>query len=310
MNEGYWQLRAASRNYFDSHQITTRMGNRIKALARAGHYEPVLDQQFKVAEEGRKEIGKQLTLIYRKQAPEAIRKFQSETTGLGELYVAQLVGVVGDFRTYTEAWWEETSSQPVPDSHKAVVNGHTGSSSHGKSDSQRTSDSSQMASDSQLGRENSPDSPDSQFSSEKRILVTGAVIPCGVRDIWSYCGHGDASRRRKRGMAQDDAFAAGNPLAKSIVHMMADFSCRLNGVADKNGRPRAMSPYYPLYINTKSAAAENHLEDWTPKHCQNHAFRIVGKAILKDFWRVQHDELPVYGEVTPWARRAEQPDLQ
>ena len=299
MNEEYWQLRAASRNYFDSHQITTRLTNRQKALARAGHVEPVLNEQLAIADDGRKRIGKELTRLYTQIAPPAIVKFQKETPGLGELYVSQLIGCVGDFRTFTEAWWEESSGGDEDgigddhDSHTLNGNSHTTSDSHSSDDSQR--------------------------KTEKRVLVTGAVLTCGVRDIWSYCGHGDASRKRRKGMTQTEAFAAGSPLAKSIVHMIADFSVRFNGKEDKNGRPRAMSPYYPKYLEWKAQAALAHPKiidqfgaevkgsGWTPGHCHNHAIRKVGKAILKDLWRVQHDQLPVYGERTPWTARNLQP---
>jgi hypothetical protein len=34
-----------------------------------------------------------------------------------------------------------------------------------------------------------------------------------------------------------------------------------------------------------------------------HAKRLVGKAILKDIWRVQHGQEPVYGAPTPWTDR-------
>lgn len=296
MNEEYWQLRAASRNYFDSHQITTRLSNRMKALARAGHTEPVLNLQLELAAEARKKIGTELTRLYRQLAPPKIVAFQAATPGLGELYTAQLVGCVGDFISYTEAWWEEAPGSPA------------------SSDSQGTLDGSLSGSDSPAASDDedellSPARDDSHRSAEKRTLVTGATIRCGVRDIWSYCGHGDASRKRRKGMTQQEAFAAGSPLAKSIVHMMADFSVRLNGVPDKNGRPRAKSPYYDNFILWKEQAAELHPDDWTKLRVHNHALRKTGKAILKDLWRVQHDFPPAYGDRTPWTPREEQPAL-
>jgi hypothetical protein len=311
MNEEYWQLRAASRNYFDSHQITTRLSNRMKALARAGHVEPVLNLQLSLAEDARKQIGKELTHLYRQLAPPKITAFQAATPGLGELYTAQLVGCVGDFISYTEAWWEEApgdGSQADPDSHRGNA------SSQAMHDSHSTRAGSQSGSDSPTGPDDEDEDEllsqapgDSQRRNEKRTLVTGATIRCGVRDIWSYCGHGDASRKRRKGMTQQEAFAAGSPLAKSIVHMMADFSVRLNGVPDKNGRARAKSPYYDNFITWKEQAAELHPDDWTKLRVHNHAIRKTGKAILKDLWRVQHDFPPAYGDRTPWTPREEQP---
>lgn len=266
MNKEYWQIRAASRNYLDAHRAVTRLSNRISALAREGLTDPLLNQQLDFQSEARKRIGSDLTKLYEQLAPPAIVKFQKETPGLGELYMAQLIGVVGDFVTYTEAWWEENDE-----------------------------DEAEFDSD-------DPDAP--KVRKEKRVLVTGATLHCGVRDIWSYCGHGDANRKRRRGQTQEEAFAAGSPLAKTIVHMMADFGLRLNGKPDKNGKERAMFPYYPKYVEWKAAAKAAH-EDWTPGHCHNHAIRKVAKAILKDIWRVQHGFEPVYGEQTPWTPRGQ-----
>lgn len=276
MNTEFWQLRAASQNYFDAHQMTTSLTNRIKALARAGHYEPVLDAQLADAQEARKRIGTELDRLYRQLAPPAIVKFQADTAGLGDRYMAQLVGSIGDFRTYTEAWWEEA---PADDS-------HAGSDSQGAPDLE---DGSLISAEDQKPR-------------EKRVLVTGETLTCGVRDIWTYCGHGDPAARRRKGQTQEQAFKAGSPLAKTIVHMMADFAVRLNGEPDKNGRPRPMTPYRPLYERAKAEALATH-EKWTPMHAHNHAVRLVGKAILKDVWRVQHGQEPAYGARTPWTPR-------
>jgi hypothetical protein len=302
MNNKYWQLRAASQNYYDAHRNATRLSNRIKALARQGLSEPMLDEQYNIAEDARQRIGKQLTQLYQQLAPAAIVKFQRDTVGLGEVYIAQLIGRVGDFITYTEAWWEETGedgSQATSDSHGTSDGSQATSDSHsGSENGHRTGDSQSASAD------GSQSDDDSQTRPEKRVLVLGAELPCGVRDIWSYCGHGDAARRRMKGMSQDEAFAAGNVTAKAIIHMIADFAVRFNGKPDKNGRPRPMTPYYPYYLTWKDEAKAAH-EKWTAGHCHNHALRRVAKAILKDIWRVQHGYEPVYGARTPWKPRAE-----
>ena len=260
MNKEYWQLRAAGRNYLDAHRAVTRLSNRIAALARDGLADPLLNQQLTFQQDARKQIGNDLTKLYKQLAPPDLVRFQEETPGIGELYMAQLIGVVGDFKTFTEAWWEDGAD--VED----------------------------------------PDGEESGKPKDKRVLVTGATLPCGVRDIWSYCGHGDASRKRRRGQTQEEAFSAGSPLAKTIIHMMADFALRLNGNPDKNGKARAMTPYYPKYVEWKAAAKATH-PDWTQGHAHNHAIRKVAKAMLKDFWRVQHGFTPAYGEPTPWTPR-------
>jgi hypothetical protein len=250
MNEEFWQFRAAAANYYDASRQRTRVINRLKAHERRGHVEPALDQQLDAAEVQKKAMEKVLTDMYKRLAPPAILKFQKETAGIGESLTAQLIGYVGDFRTYTEAWWE--------------------------------------------------DAPEG--SDEKRVLRTGGKVTIGVRDVWAYAGMGDPARRRRRGGSQEEQFEAGSPNVKRVAYLMADFALRQNGKPDKNGKARAQTPYYPLYLAAKAKAEAAH-EDWTPLHRHNHALRLVAKAILKDLWRVQHGLEPAYGARTPWERR-------
>lgn len=57
----------------------------------------------------------------------------------------------------------------------------------------------------------------------KRVLVADDPHLRTLRGLWAYCGHGDPERsRRTRGMSADDVFAAGNPRAKMIVHLIAE----------------------------------------------------------------------------------------
>lgn len=250
MNEKFWQLRAAAANYVDAQRQKTRITNRLKAHERRGHVEPALNGQLDAAEAQKKEMERVMTAMYKALAPAAIVRFQEETIGLGPSLVAQLVGYLGDFITYTEAWWE--------------------------------------------------DAPED--SDEKRVLVTGAEVRCGVRDIWAYAGMGDAGRRRRRGGTQEEQFEAGSPSVKRVAYLLADFALRQNGKPDKNGKERPATPYYPYYVRWKEEITAAH-EDWTPLHCHNHALRKVAKAILKDIWRVQHNYPPAYGARTPWTPR-------
>ena len=250
MNTEYWQLRAAARNYYDAYRLVVKLGNRIGAMAREGHAEPLLNEQLEAAKAGQDGTAKILVKLYRQVAPAPIVAFQQDTPGLGETMTARLVGEVGDFRTFTEAWWTED--------------------------------------------------PDGD---EKRVLAIGEVRTCGVRDIYSFCGHGDPSRRRRKGMTAEDAAATGNPNAKMITFLITDFALRLTGKPDKNGRERAMTPYYPHYLRWKEDARRAH-PDWSAGHVDGHAKRKVGKAILKDIWRVQHGQEPAYGGPTPWTPRA------
>lgn len=297
MNQDFWPLRTAARNYYDAYRLTTRIGNRLRALARAGEaYDIDLDAQLKVALEMKKDEQRILTRIYRNTAPPALRSFQAGTLGIGEVWMARLIGEVGDMKTYREAWWEEGAATAQLELEDIVVDDFADDDS---------------------------DDDDAEVAAgppPKRVLMIGEVRTTGVRELWAYCGHGDPALRRRRGQSQDEALASGNPTAKMVLHQMAEFALRSNGVPDKNGKPRGCTPYYlaskpgnayPLtYLSARKAAEAAH-PDWKPGHVYNHAVRLVGKAMLKDFWRVQHDQEPVFGARTEWSgpRRATHIDI-
>lgn len=274
-------MRTASRNYYDAYRLNTRISNRLRALARAGEaYDIDLHAQLEAVEAMKKTSQQILTRVYRNVAPPNLRAFQKATTGLGEVWLARLIGEVGDMVTYTEAWWETP----------------------GQEDKGRDYDDDEPDEDEFL-EDGAGSFDDDEKSMPKRVLAIGEVRTTGVRELWAYCGHGDPARRRRRNQSQDEALASGNPAAKMIVHQMAEFALRSNGAPDKNGKARGKTPYYECYLRARAHAEELH-PDWKPGHVYNHAVRLVGKAILKDFWRVQHGYEPVYGTQTEWAPRA------
>jgi len=273
VNRDYWQLRTASRNYYDAYRLTTRMSNRLRALARDGEaFDIDLHAQLEAAVEMKNAEQVILTRVYRNIAPAPLREFQKETTGLGEVWMARLIGEVGDMKTYTEAWWE--AADPAAE----IPEGGGGEG-------------------------------DEEFDAAprpKRVLAIGETCTTGVRELWAYCGHGDPERRRRRNQSQEEALASGNPTAKMIVHQMAEFALRSNGAPDKNGKARGRTPYYDCYLEARAHAESLH-SDWRPGHVYNHAVRVVGKAILKDLWRVQHGFEPVYGAKQDWVPRTAVP---
>ena len=144
---------------------------------------------------------------------------------------------------------------------------------------------------------------------KKRVLVDDGPYERRLSDLWSYCGHGDATRKRKKGMDKDEAAALGSDDAKMIVRLMAEACIKFNGKPDKYGRPRPLSPYRQVFDNARVAYAARTAGDgpaWAkheshgwkvgvpPKdqpenaceHCKNAALRIVGKEILRDLWIV------------------------
>jgi hypothetical protein len=291
MNRDYWQLRTASRNYYDGYRLKTRITNRLRALARQGEaYDPDLHAQLVAVTTMKDTSGKILTKIYRNLAPPEVRKFQRETLGIGDVWMARLIGEVGDFKTYTEAWWEEPEEKTrrkLADS----VDSEDGLDWTGGDEGDDDDD------DDDFDDDEDDDFDDAPLP--KRVLAIGDVRTSGVREVWAYCGHGDASLRRRRGQSQEEALSSGNPAAKMIVHQMAAFALRSDGKPDKNGKERGATPYYSCYLAARAHAEALH-PDWKRGHVYNHAVRLVGKAILKDLWRVQHGFPPVYGARTEW----------
>lgn len=93
----------------------------------------------------------------------------------------------------------------------------------------------------------------------------------GVSDLWSYCGHGDPNRKRRKGMDADEAAALGNPRAKMLTHLLA-VSCM----------KQRDSKFRKVYDERRAYTSEH--RDWTDGHMHNDALRITAKEILKDLW--------------------------
>ena len=128
-------------------------------------------------------------------------------------------------------------------------------------------------------------------SKADRILVADEPFDRTVSQLWSYCGHGDPTRKRRAGMDKDEAMALGKDRAKSLVWnlskscMMTDGHYRV--VYDKRrivteGREHATDcarcgpSGHPAKAGTP----------WSKAHQLADALRIVGKEILRDLWVV------------------------
>lgn len=55
-----------------------------------------------------------------------------------------------------------------------------------------------------------------------RVLVADDPFVRNVAKLWAYCGHGDPSRKRRKGMSAEDGAALGNPRAKMLTHLLAE----------------------------------------------------------------------------------------
>ncbi|HVA92416.1 MAG TPA: hypothetical protein VNL71_21545 [Chloroflexota bacterium] len=125
---------------------------------------------------------------------------------------------------------------------------------------------------------------------DNRVLTEGEPFDRTVGQLWSYCGLGDPSRKRKRGMDAAEALAAGSPAIRSIMFVIAE-GCK----------KQARSPYRAVYDACRVKYAE-HVHDkpcppcgktghpapegspWKKGHQQGAALEVVAKAILKDLW--------------------------
>lgn len=111
--------------------------------------------------------------------------------------------------------------------------------------------------------------------------------PRTVRSLWAYCGHGDPMRKRKRGMTETAAKAAGNKRAKSWTFLIAD--CMLK--AGNRAVYDDIKEHYQDRVHAdtcircgpsgKPALAGS---PWSDKHKHTAALRYVGKQFLLDLW--------------------------
>ena len=119
----------------------------------------------------------------------------------------------------------------------------------------------------------------------KRVLVADEPFTRSVSQLWSYCGHGDATRKRAKGMTQDEALALGNPRAKMLVHLIAEGCVKSDG------------PYRKVYVNDRHSRGDVQApEGWTSgseltkQHSHNRALRRVAKEVLRDLWTAARED--------------------
>lgn len=77
-----------------------------------------------------------------------------------------------------------------------------------------------------------------------RELIADPPFERTVRQLWSYCGHGDATRKRAKGMTAEEAFALGSPRCKMLVHLLAEatIKCRVEPIAAPSSARRSADP--------------------------------------------------------------------
>lgn len=127
---------------------------------------------------------------------------------------------------------------------------------------------------------------------EKSIARLVAIIgdPAerpNVAKLWAYCGHGDARRKKAKGMSQDELFRLGNPRAKKQVWLI---STSLLKAGNRVGYDEARAKYADALHEAscvrcgpagKPALAGSPLSDG---HKHARALRYAGKLFLRDLW--------------------------
>ena len=120
-----------------------------------------------------------------------------------------------------------------------------------------------------------------------RKLIEDAPYRRTVSRLWSYCGVGDPTRKRRSGMKAEDALKLGSPHAKMLCRLIAESTMKQVGsLGDDEGKgARRRSKYRDLYDERKESTEDR---EWTDMHRHNDALRIVSKEILKDLWVVSY----------------------
>lgn len=207
--------------YEDAQKARIQCGNRIGSAS----IDPDLTTgPLDALQAAEAEMGKALRAQYRRSVPEPIRRWQTDTRGIGEHMLARLLGIIGHPVIAQPYHWEGEGAD--------------------------------------------------------RVLVADPPFRRNVAKLWSYCGHGDPTRKRAKGMTAEAAAGLGNPRAKMLTHLMAE-------AVIKSANPG----YRAVYDDRRNHTDGTHPE-WTKGHSHNDALHVVGKAILRDLWVASHEGSP------------------
>lgn len=110
-----------------------------------------------------------------------------------------------------------------------------------------------------------------------------------VSQLWAYCGHGDPTRKRRKGMTQADLFALGNPVAKSRTWLIACAVLKAQGPLSAVYYDRKAATEGRLHANVcvrcgPSGHPAQPDSPWSDAHRHADALRIAGKEILRGLW--------------------------
>ncbi len=236
------ELRLLAETFWDNQKNRVATGNRLKSgEVRVEIVEAAMGHLDTVETL----LGLAMRRCMRRAAPWAAA-WAKDTHGIGEHTLARLLGSIGHpVVAYPMRW----VSGPAPEGH--------------------------VCTDKRCGKKGGKE------DGEERHLVAYPPFLRTVGQLWAYCGHGDPTRKRRKGATQDEAMASGSPDAKTLVHLMAECCMKAGG------------PYREVYDLAKiqyadrvEASGKHEGKPWSDGHKHNAALRKVGKEILRDLWIV------------------------
>ncbi len=247
ITDDFVTLRRYGEVFGDIQRLRIATENRLRSLGATAAEESAVVGELRGAEES---AAKAVLHEYRLVANTGVRAWQKSSIGIGEHMLARLLGVIGHPRIATPHHWEgQVESNPrsgPPTSDATIADDATATSIPKPKDDRRA---------------------------PARTLVADPPHLRNVAKLWAYCGHGDPTRRRTKGMTQEEALALGSPRAKMIVHLMAELCIR-----QRHGG------YRKVYDVAREVYATRPDEEWSDLRRHNAALRKVGKEILKDLW--------------------------
>lgn len=137
-----------------------------------------------------------------------------------------------------------------------------------------------------------------------RILVPDPPYERNIGQLWSYCGVGDPTRRRRAGMNAEAALACGSPRLRSLLFVISECCVKVGA-----GPYRAVYDEARVQYATRTHAAPcppcgppgrpaPEGSPWSKKHQHVAAMRKVAKEVLRDLWLAAGEEAPLFPEPT------------
>lgn len=85
----------------------------------------------------------------------------------------------------------------------------------------------------------------------RRALHAAEPFERSIGQLWQYCGHGRAERRRA-GMTQEEAMALGSPQLKMLTHLLAESVIKQQVRSKNRPAPVPIGPLGAFYLNEKA----------------------------------------------------------